>query len=118
MADSIIKKMKGLFMSKEKKKTANKGGADADAGFEVLNDAQAPNADEITDAFDTLHTSEEKTLTEAAVASDGISENPAEIKPDSEEELVKIPEPSPRAEKTHEKVARIAAEMNTKGYGL
>lgn len=118
MADSIGKKLKGLFMSnknKNKKKKADTGSANdstgsagTDAGFGVLDDAQAPDADENTGALAGLGAPEEETLTEAPTASDGILENVED----------EAPEPALKAEKTHQKVARIAAEMNTKGYGL
>ena len=104
MAKSIIKKMKGLFMSKDKKKEADTNKTDADPGFEVLNDAQAPDANENAGALDDQGVIEEETTVGVPVESDSISENK--------------PESAPRAEKTHERVARIAAEMNTKGYGL
>ena len=108
MADSIIKKVKGLFMSKNKKKEADIGSADDNSGFEVLTGSQAADADVLEGGLDESGATEDKTLTEAAVASEDIPEKTEEIEPET----------APKAEKTHEKVARIAAEMNTKGYGL
>ena len=80
----------------------------ADNGFCVLNDALAADADEITDALDTLDTPEGEPVTEAPVESDSIPEKTVKTEPKA---VV-------RKEKTHERVSRIAAEMNTKGYGL
>ena len=109
MANSIIKKMKGLFkMSKDKKEKTNTGSVNDNTGFCVLNDALAADADEITDALDTLDTPEGEPVTEAPVESDSIPEKTVKTEPKA---VV-------RKEKTHERVSRIAAEMNTKGYGL
>ncbi len=84
----------------------------ADTGFDVLNDSQdADSGSQVADADvfgDGLDILAGETPTEAPVASDEVSEDSEETKP----------EPSPRVEKTHERVARIAVEMNTKGYGL
>ena len=112
MADSIGKKLKGFFMSKEKKDKADNSSAGENAGFDVLNDAQAPEPDENRGALDGLDTPDGETLTEAPAASEEISEDTEEIKPEPEakEEV--------QAEKAHERVSRIAAEKNTKGYGL
>ena len=103
MADSIGKKVKGFFMSKKKK--TDDGNADKNAGFGVLNSSQdtdsgsqAAGSDEITDVLDT---NGGKTPTEAPVA------------PEPKEKIAES-----KAEKAHEKVSRIAAEKNTKGYGL
>ncbi len=98
---SIVQKMKGLFMGKNTEKKA-------DTGFEVLNDAPASDIDENEGVLDELGAIEEETTDEAPVESDSIPEN-------EEETEVKA---APKAEKAHEKVARIAAEKNTKGYGL
>ncbi len=106
MTKSIVQKMKGLFMSKEKK--ADTGIADENAGFEVLDDALASDADVLGGGLDESVAIKEETLTEEAVASDEVSEETTEIEPETEI----------KAEKAHEKKARIAAEMNTKGYGF
>ena len=105
MADSIVKKVKGLFMSKNKKKKAD---TDANKGFEVSNSSQAPDSDVFNDGFGDLVAPKDEQLTEAPMESDDISEKTEEIKP----------MPETKTEKAHEKVSRIAAEMNTKGYGL
>ena len=108
MAKSMVQKVKGLFMSKEDKNESDTGNANDDTGFDMLNDALAADADENTGALTDLGASEGDAITEPTEASDGILEN-------EEETGVKQ---APKAEKTHEKVACKAAEMNTKGYGL
>ena len=112
MTDSIIKKVKGLFtMSKNKKKKADTGSVKDNTGFEILDDALALDADKNKGSLDESGAIKEETIVEPPVASDGISEN--------EEEIEEIkPESEPKTEKTHERVSRIAAEMNTRGYGL
>ena len=99
MTDSIMKKVKGLFMSKKTKVKETDGG-----GFGVLNSSQAPDPAENSDKLDSRGASEGETLREPTGASDSISEKTEEIES--------------KAEKAHEKVSRIAAEKNTKGYGL
>ena len=113
MADSIIKKMKGFFtMSKNKgKKTdidKDAGSVNGNTGFEIFNDSQAPDPGGVEGVLDGLGAPEEETTDEAPAASEGTSEKTEEIKPETEV----------KTEKTHEKVSRIAKEMNTKGYGL
>ena len=99
MAKSIANKVKGLFMSKQKETEGNTG-------------SQAPNTEDITDVLDTKDASEKETTVEAPVVSDGNSENKEKTEPKPKVKK-KV-----RAERTHERVSRIAAEKNTKGYGL
>jgi len=99
MAKSIIKKMKGMFVSKNNK---SKKIPDSDSG------SQAVDADIFDDELEELDTLNDKTIVEAPEASDEIKD----IKD------VKKEEPEIKKEKTHERVSRIAAEKNTKGYGL
>lgn len=125
MAKSIGKKLKGLFMSK-KKKNANisnvdfignpcikSDNANKNAGFDVLNSpsegdsgSQAADSDVIGDGLDI---SVGETVTEAPTEPEEAPEKVEEVEAPTEEV---------RAEKAHERVARIAAEKNTKGYGL
>lgn len=98
MFNFIGRKLKGLVMSKKKDES-------------VSDNSQALDADENTDVLDAKDTPENEGLTEAPVVSDSI--------PEIEEEIAEEPvQMEAKAEKTHERVSRIAAEMNTKGYGL
>jgi len=115
MANSIVKKMKGLFtMSKNKKKKADVADtadtADTGTGFDILDDSQAPAAaaDPNGGASDSLGAPKKEPIVEPPVESESIPEKTEEIEAETEV----------KKEKTHERVARIAAEMNTKGYGL
>ncbi len=117
MADSIIKKVKGLFMSKTKNKKA-------DTGFDVLDDSQAPDSG--SQALDAdvigggLGISMGEMPTEAPAAAETLQAPAAsdDISEDSEPEEKTEPKAEVRAEKAHERASRIAAEMNTKEYGL
>ncbi len=81
-----------------RKKKSKEVPSDSDSG------SQAVDTEEITDV---LGTAEGQTPTEDSEASD-------EIEDIVEEESS---EPEDKREKTHEKVARLAAERNTRGYG-
>jgi len=132
MAKSIGKKLKGLFtMSKNKEKKTNidvnadtgsvnadTGSVNADTGFEVLNDAPKPDAGIFDDVLGGLDAPKEETIVEPPMVSDDIPEKTEEIEPESEKIEPESKKIELKTEKTHEKVARIAAEMNAKGYGL
>ncbi len=110
MADSLGKKLKGLFtMCKNKEE---KAGIAADTGFEVLNDAPTVDTDENAGALSTSRGVKDETLTETPAAPNGEEIAASENIEDE------APETEPKTEKTHERVSQIAAEMNTKGYGL
>ena len=110
MADSIGKKLKGLFMSKNKKKKSKRI-------YDSYSGSQPPGSDEIADMLSPINTMEGKTPTEAPVAPDEESE---EMASDEIESAINglLDDGIIRVEKTHERVSRIASEMNTKGYGL
>ena len=125
MAKSIGKKLKGLFtMSKNKEKKTNidvnadTGSVNADTGFEVLNDAPKPDAGIFDDVLGGLDAPKEETIVEPPMVSDDIPEKTEEIEPESEKIEPESKKIELKTEKTHEKVARIAAEMNAKGYGF
>lgn len=99
MAKNMVNKMKGLFMSKKKKSKAT---PDSDSG------SQAADPAEITDMLDTNGV-------EIPTADSEGFKTPMDDE-DIQDEVDE--EPEVRAEKTHEKVARLAAEKNTRGYGL
>lgn len=99
MADSIIKKLKGLFMSNREKDES------------VSDSSQAPDIGGVVGGLDAKDTPEDDTPVEATVPPDETSEKTEDIEEIEQESEVK-------AEKTHEKVSRVAKEMNTKGYGV
>ena len=130
MAKSIGKKLKGLFMGNKIDNSskyriddapaadADTGSVNADTGFEVLNDAPKPDAGIFDDVLGGLDAPKEETIVEPPMVSDDIPEKTEEIEPESEKIEPESKKIELKTEKTHEKVARIAAEMNAKGYGL
>ena len=99
MAKFIDKIMKGLKMGK------NKG---SNKSSDSVSGSLPAGGDVFRDGLDILEGGKHTEETEASTEKEDIEEEELE-----EPEVVEI-----RAERTHEKVSRIAAEKNTKGYGL